>query len=126
MMALPILRCSCNVSRPPSLLCLLFKSNALVQNRINVTRTIPLASVVSTVRKYSSDRGGEKQNQKVVVVGIPNPFIWFRTRIYYFLIRTYFDKEFNIEDFTEGAKQVSANKRQQGFNSLTTSVVKAV
>ncbi|KAJ8252812.1 hypothetical protein GJAV_G00205890 [Gymnothorax javanicus] len=46
-----------------------------------------------------------KQRQKVVVVGIPNPFMWFRTRIYYFLIRAYFDKEFNIEDFTEGAKQ---------------------
>ncbi|KAA0715786.1 m-AAA protease-interacting protein 1, mitochondrial [Triplophysa tibetana] len=40
-----------------------------------------------------------------MVVGIPNPFIWFRTRIYFFLIRTYFDKEFNIEDFTDGAKQ---------------------
>ncbi|KAF7667290.1 hypothetical protein LDENG_00068700 [Lucifuga dentata] len=62
-------------------------------------------SVVTVVRPYSSDRGGQKQRQKVVVVGIPNPFIWFRTRIYYFLIRAYFDKEFNIEEFTEGAKQ---------------------
>ncbi|XP_038125698.1 m-AAA protease-interacting protein 1, mitochondrial [Cyprinodon tularosa] len=52
-------------------------------------------------RSYSSDRN----QQKVVVVGIPNPFIWFRTRIYYFLIRTYFDKEFSIEEFMEGAKQ---------------------
>ncbi|KAK9538087.1 hypothetical protein VZT92_005644 [Zoarces viviparus] len=63
------------------------------------------AAVVAAVRPYSSDRGGQNQNQKVVVVGIPNPFIWFRTRIYYFLIRTYFDKEFSIEEFTEGAKQ---------------------
>ncbi|XP_041930361.1 m-AAA protease-interacting protein 1, mitochondrial [Alosa sapidissima] len=106
MMALPVLRCcSCNVSRQPLVLTRLFKPNCLVLNQINVTRTIPLASVASTVRNYSTDRGGHKQNQKVVVVGIPNPFIWFRTRIYYFLIRTYFDKEFNIEDFTEGAKQ---------------------
>lgn len=109
MMALPVLRCcSCNVSRQPSVFTRLVKPNCLVLNRINVTRNaaLPFASVVSTVRNYSSDHGGQKQNQKVVVVGIPNPFIWFRTRIYYFLIRTYFDKEFNIEDFTEGAKQV--------------------
>uniref|UniRef100_A0A3Q3M156 Matrix AAA peptidase interacting protein 1 n=1 Tax=Mastacembelus armatus TaxID=205130 RepID=A0A3Q3M156_9TELE len=57
------------------------------------------------VRSYISDRGGQKPNQKVVVVGIPNPVIWFRTRIYYFLIRAYFDKEFSMEEFTEGAKQ---------------------
>ncbi|MED6294096.1 hypothetical protein CHARACLAT_017400, partial [Characodon lateralis] len=56
-------------------------------------------------RFYSSGRDREQPKQKVVVVGIPNPFIWFRTRIYYFLIRTYFDKEFSIEEFTEGAKQ---------------------
>ncbi|KAM3608377.1 uncharacterized protein V6R79_024045 [Siganus canaliculatus] len=63
------------------------------------------AAVAAAVRPYSSDRGGHKPNQKVVVVGIPNPFIWFRTKIYYFLIRAYFDKDFNIEEFTEGAKQ---------------------
>lgn len=66
----------------------------------------PPAAAAGTVRPFSSDRGGQKPNQKVVVVGIPNPFIWFRMRIYYFLIRAYFDKEFNIEEFTEGAKQV--------------------
>ncbi|GLD71675.1 uncharacterized protein AKAME5_002299700 [Lates japonicus] len=54
---------------------------------------------------YSSDREGKKQTQKVVMVGV-EPFIWFRTRIYYFLIRTYFDKEFSIEEFTEGQKRV--------------------
>ncbi|XP_057709353.1 m-AAA protease-interacting protein 1, mitochondrial [Corythoichthys intestinalis] len=57
------------------------------------------------LRAYSSDRGDPKPHQKVVVVGIPNPFIWLRTRVYYFLIRAYFDSEFNIEEFTEGAKQ---------------------
>ncbi|XP_014828530.1 PREDICTED: uncharacterized protein C2orf47 homolog, mitochondrial-like isoform X1 [Poecilia mexicana] len=57
-------------------------------------------------RTYSSERDQHHPKPKVVVVGIPNPFIWFRTRIYYFLIRTYFDKEFSIEEFTEGAKQV--------------------
>ncbi|XP_014329890.1 m-AAA protease-interacting protein 1, mitochondrial isoform X5 [Xiphophorus maculatus] len=57
-------------------------------------------------RTYSSERDQHHPKPKVVVVGIPNPFIWFRTRIYYFLIRTYFDKEFSIDEFTEGAKQV--------------------
>ncbi|MBN3307271.1 MAIP1 protein, partial [Amia calva] len=47
-----------------------------------------------------------------MVVGIPNPFIWFRTRIYYFLIRAYFDQEFNIEDFTDGAKQAFSHVSQ--------------
>nr|XP_057937360.1 m-AAA protease-interacting protein 1, mitochondrial [Doryrhamphus excisus] len=56
-------------------------------------------------RAYSPDRGEQKHNQKVVVVGIPNPFIWIRTRIYYFLIRAYFDSDFNINEFTQGAKQ---------------------
>ncbi|XP_026119422.1 m-AAA protease-interacting protein 1, mitochondrial-like [Carassius auratus] len=55
-------------------------------------------------RQYS-ERGRHQHKQKVVVVGIANPFIWVRTRIYLFLIRTYFDKEFSIEEFTEGATQ---------------------
>lgn len=86
----------------------LFVSDNTLLNRSGKTRLTSLspAAVAAAVRPYSSDQGGQKQNQKVVVVGIPNPLIWFRTRIYYFLIRTYFDKEFNIEEFTEGAKQV--------------------
>uniref|UniRef100_W5MDB3 Matrix AAA peptidase interacting protein 1 n=2 Tax=Lepisosteus oculatus TaxID=7918 RepID=W5MDB3_LEPOC len=64
------------------------------------------ATLVSC-RLFSSEREGpsHRPNKKVLVVGIPNPFIWFRTRIYYFLIRAYFDKEFNIHEFTDGAKQ---------------------
>lgn len=59
----------------------------------------------SASRAYSSDPGDERQQQKMVVVALPNPFIWVRTRIYYFLIRTYFDRDFSIDEFTEGAKQ---------------------
>lgn len=88
-------------------------SRVFLNERILLSRSatarLPASSATgpaAAVRTYSSDRGRGKQNQKVVVVGIPNPFIWFRTRIYYFLIRAYFDKEFNIEEFTEGAKQV--------------------
>ncbi|XP_052349895.1 m-AAA protease-interacting protein 1, mitochondrial isoform X1 [Oncorhynchus keta] len=106
-MALPMLR-GCYRSRPPSVLIRFLKPDHVVQPQSNkTTRLAPTLSVgvASTVRSYSSDRGGGKQNQKVVVVGIPNPFIWFRTRIYYFLIRVYFDKEFKIEEFTEGSKQ---------------------
>ncbi|CAB1415839.1 unnamed protein product [Pleuronectes platessa] len=69
------------------------------------TRPPPPAAAGAPLRAYSSDRGGDRQNQKVVVVGIPNPLIWLRTRVYYFLIRAYFDKEFRIEEFTDGAKQ---------------------
>lgn len=66
----------------------------------------PTCVTAAVHRHYSSDQGREKQVKKVVVVGIPNPLTWFRTRVYYFLIRTYFDTEFSIEEFTEGAKQV--------------------
>ncbi|KAM4608842.1 m-AAA protease-interacting protein 1, mitochondrial [Polymixia lowei] len=101
-MALPMLR-GCYCSRLPSVL---NATRLFVLTRSGKTRPTPLLpAVVSSIRPYSSDRGGQKQNQKVVVVGIPNPFIWFRTRMYYFLIRAYFDKEFSIDEFTEGAKQ---------------------
>lgn len=107
-MALPMLRGCC---RFPSTLGFsrVFGTERILLSRCAAARPpppAPPAAAATAVRTYSSDRGGGRQNQKVVVVGIPNPFIWFRTRIYYFLIRAYFDKEFNIEEFTEGAKQV--------------------
>ncbi|TMS06486.1 m-AAA protease-interacting protein 1, mitochondrial [Larimichthys crocea] len=103
-MSLPMLRGCCRV---PSAL-RLFVNESIILSRSGKQRlppSSPAAAATAPVRPYSSDRGGLNQNQKVVVVGIPNPFMWFRTRIYYFLIRSYFDKEFNIEEFTEGAKQ---------------------
>lgn len=44
----------------------------------------------------------------MVVVGVPNPLMWLRTRLYFFLIRAYFDQEFSIHEFTQGAKQAFA------------------
>lgn len=116
-MALPILR-GCH--RFPSTLSFtrLCFNESVILNRSG-KRPLPCpspAAVVETVRQYSSDRGGQNQNQKVVVFGLPNPFIWFRTRIYYFLIRAYFDNEFNIEEFADGAKQVSTDR---GTNAVT-------
>ncbi|XP_029461894.1 m-AAA protease-interacting protein 1, mitochondrial [Rhinatrema bivittatum] len=68
----------------------------------------PTQSRPQSARFYGSEGGGQRPSRKMVVVGIPNPFIWCRTRIYYFLIRAYFDREFSIEEFTEGAKQAFA------------------
>lgn len=106
-MALPMFR-GCSRFSPTSTFPLLFPNKSSVLSRSRSPR-LPAA-----LRAYSSN--------KVVVVGLPNPFIWFRTRIYYFLIRTYFDKEFNIEEFTEGAKQafcrVSRLLSQCQFESL--------
>ncbi|XP_034431060.1 m-AAA protease-interacting protein 1, mitochondrial [Hippoglossus hippoglossus] len=103
-MALPVLR---GCYRVPSTLSLtrLFLNERVLLHRSGNPRPAPPAAAGAPLRAYSSDRGGDRQNQKVVVVGIPNPLIWLRTRVYYFLIRTYFDKEFRIEEFTEGAKQ---------------------
>ncbi|KAM8856619.1 m-AAA protease-interacting protein 1, mitochondrial [Spinachia spinachia] len=87
----------------------------------------PVAAV-EAVRRYSSDRGGQKPNPKVLVLGIPNPFTWLRTRIYYFLIRAYFDNDFNIEEFADGAKQafthVSGLLSQCHFEALEGLVAK--
>ncbi|XP_044073059.1 m-AAA protease-interacting protein 1, mitochondrial isoform X2 [Siniperca chuatsi] len=119
-MALPMLR---GCFRLPSTFSFtrLYINESIILNRFGKTRLPPS----TVVRPYSSDRGGQKQKQKVVVVGIPNPFIWFRTRIYYFLIRAYFDKEFNIEEFTEGAKQL-IGKLEEKCNLLPSSYKKAL
>ncbi|XP_029937276.1 m-AAA protease-interacting protein 1, mitochondrial [Myripristis murdjan] len=106
-MALPMLR-GCYCSRLSSVFNItrLRKAESVLGRSGTVRPPHPSAAgAVAAARGYSSERGGHKQQQKVVVVGIPSPFMWFRTRIYYFLIRAYFDKEFNIEEFTEGAKQ---------------------
>lgn len=106
-MALPILRCWHRIPLPMSLT-RLYLNERIILNLSCKSRLTSPSAVVTATRSYSSDRDGLKQNQKVVIVGIPNPFIWLRTRINYFLIRTYFDNDFNIEEFTEGAKQVSS------------------
>lgn len=97
----------------------LFLNEKVVLNRSGKTRlpSSSPAAVAAAVRPYSSDRGGQKQKQKVMVFGITNPYTWIRTRIYYFLIRAYFDKDFNIEEFTEGAKQVCKNL-ETGWRSV--------
>ncbi|XP_070832862.1 m-AAA protease-interacting protein 1, mitochondrial [Chaetodon trifascialis] len=105
-MALPMLR---GCYRVPSTFSFtrLYLSESIILNRSGKTR-LPSQSagaVAVAVRPYSSGPGRQQQKQSVVIVSIPNPFAWIRTRIYYFLIRAYFDKEFNIEEFTEGAKQ---------------------
>ncbi|XP_029314598.1 m-AAA protease-interacting protein 1, mitochondrial [Cottoperca gobio] len=102
-MALPMLR-GCHRFTSTFSFTRLLLNESIILNRSGKTQ-LPSLSVAAAVRPYSSDRGGQQQNQKVVVFGIPNPFIWVRTRIYYFLIRAYFDNDFRIEEFTEGAKQ---------------------
>lgn len=106
-MALPLLRWSCR--RPRAGLSAYLRFNKLneVRNQFAVKNQALSACVVSGVRHCSSDREGRRETRKVVVVGIPNPFIWIRTKFCFFLIRAYFDKDFSIEEFTEGAKQVS-------------------
>ncbi|KAM8934550.1 m-AAA protease-interacting protein 1, mitochondrial [Pelodytes ibericus] len=89
------------------------------------TFRLPCTSV-SQSRGYSSSSG----SRRVVVVGVPNPFIWCRTRIYFFLIRAYFDRDFNIQEFTEAAKQafvlVSGLLSEQKFEALENLVTREV
>uniref|UniRef100_A0A2R8MLC8 Matrix AAA peptidase interacting protein 1 n=1 Tax=Callithrix jacchus TaxID=9483 RepID=A0A2R8MLC8_CALJA len=57
-------------------------------------------------RSYSTEKSQQHQKTKMIVLGFANPISWVRTRIYAFLIWAYFDKEFSIAEFSEGAKQV--------------------
>lgn len=58
-------------------------------------------------RTYSTEeQPRQRQKTKMIILGFSNPINWVRTRIYSFLIWAYFDQEFSITEFSEGAKQV--------------------
>lgn len=59
-------------------------------------------------RGYSTEeqQPPPRQKTKMIILGFSNPINWVRTRIYAFLIWAYFDPEFSIAQFSEGAKQV--------------------
>ncbi|XP_792216.3 m-AAA protease-interacting protein 1, mitochondrial [Strongylocentrotus purpuratus] len=57
-------------------------------------------------RSMSTDEnGGSEGKIKPVFVAIPNPIKVIRNNIFYWLIRSYFDPDFSIDEFTQGAKQ---------------------
>lgn len=58
-------------------------------------------------RFYSSGNGGSRSEERTFFLGFPNPLRWLRTRLYFFLIRTYFDRDFSVQEFMQGAKHVS-------------------
>ncbi|XP_007933507.1 m-AAA protease-interacting protein 1, mitochondrial [Orycteropus afer afer] len=61
-------------------------------------------------RSYSTEEQPQpRQKTKMIILGVSNPINWVRTRIYAFLIWAYFDQEFSIAEFTEGAKQAFAH-----------------
>nr|XP_004653651.1 m-AAA protease-interacting protein 1, mitochondrial [Jaculus jaculus] len=60
-------------------------------------------------RSYGTEEPPQpRQKTKMIILGFSNPINWVRTRIYAFLIWAYFDKEFSIAEFSEGAKQAFA------------------
>lgn len=68
------------------------------------------ANPVCPRRGYSTEeQPQQRQKTKVIILGFSNPINWVRTRIYSFLIWAYFDKEFSIGEFSEGAKQAFAH-----------------
>ncbi|XP_036603628.1 m-AAA protease-interacting protein 1, mitochondrial [Trichosurus vulpecula] len=87
-------------------------------------------------RSYSSTEEPQPQPQpprqqtRVMYLGLFNPVVWLRTRVYAFLIWAYFDQEFSITEFTEGAKQafthVSKLLSQCKFDLLEELVTKEV
>ncbi|XP_004674892.1 PREDICTED: uncharacterized protein C2orf47 homolog, mitochondrial [Condylura cristata] len=64
-------------------------------------------------RSYSTEEQPQpRQKTKMIILGFSNPVNWVRTRIYAFLIWAYFDKDFSIAEFSEGAKQAFAHVSQ--------------
>ncbi|XP_077304776.1 m-AAA protease-interacting protein 1, mitochondrial [Lithobates pipiens] len=80
------------------------------------------------VRREYSSQGPEPK--KMMVISLPNPFIWVRTRIYVLLIQTFLDQEFSLKEFNEGARQaflfVSRMLSQKKFDALENLVAKEV
>uniref|UniRef100_H0WVA4 Matrix AAA peptidase interacting protein 1 n=2 Tax=Otolemur garnettii TaxID=30611 RepID=H0WVA4_OTOGA len=65
---------------------------------------------VGPQRSYSTEeQPQQRQKTKMIILGFSNPINWVRTRIYAFLIWAYFDKEFSMAEFSEGAKQAFAH-----------------
>ncbi|KAF5910601.1 m-AAA protease-interacting protein 1, mitochondrial isoform X1 [Diceros bicornis minor] len=61
-------------------------------------------------RSYSTEEQPQpRQKTKMIILGFSNPINWVRTRIFAFLIWAYFDREFSIAEFSEGAKQAFAH-----------------
>ncbi|XP_037379688.1 m-AAA protease-interacting protein 1, mitochondrial [Talpa occidentalis] len=61
-------------------------------------------------RCYSTEEQPQpRQKTKMIILGFSNPINWVRTRIYAFLIWAYFDQDFSIAEFSEGAKQAFAH-----------------
>ncbi|XP_018424710.1 PREDICTED: uncharacterized protein C2orf47 homolog, mitochondrial [Nanorana parkeri] len=65
-----------------------------------------------------------------VVVGVPKPFIRLRAEIFFFLIRSFLDQDFNLKEFSEGARQaisfVSRLLSQRKFDELENLVAKEI
>ncbi|KAM6465466.1 m-AAA protease-interacting protein 1, mitochondrial [Liasis olivaceus] len=99
-------RCCCR--QPRGLPVLPRGSCALAARRGGAGLPLPASGRGTTpplppARFYSSD-GDSKSEERTVFLGFPNPLRWLRTRLYFFLIRTYFDRDFSIHEFTQGAK----------------------
>ncbi|XP_074071480.1 m-AAA protease-interacting protein 1, mitochondrial [Macrotis lagotis] len=83
-------------------------------------------------RSYSSaeEPPPPRPQARVLYLGLFNPAVWLRTRVYAFLIWAYFDQEFSIAEFSEGAKQafthVSKLLSQCKFDLLEDLVTKEV
>lgn len=105
-MALPILRWSCrrrNAGLGPFLR--LNKFNEIEKQRFVRNQASP-SCFVTGVRSWSSDSEGRGQTYWF---GISNPFDWFRIKFSFLVIRAYFDQNFSIDEFTDGAKQAFAH-----------------
>ncbi|XP_038049088.1 m-AAA protease-interacting protein 1, mitochondrial-like [Patiria miniata] len=100
-------RCICSTRRLSG--CKANFQHAVNRNRIVNSKLSPIRPsfpcAVTTTRPYSNDGGDDAKRVKPVFVAIPNPFKVIRNKIYFWMIRSYFDAEFRAEDFISGAKQ---------------------
>ncbi|XP_028992639.1 m-AAA protease-interacting protein 1, mitochondrial-like isoform X2 [Betta splendens] len=104
-----------------------FSNKGVVLNRSSRTRLpppSPVAVAATAVRACSShEQEQAKQAIKRFEV-VPGPMFWIKSRIYYFLIKTFFDKDFNVKTFIEGATKAFSHVSRLQFDALEGLVAK--
>ena len=58
-------------------------------------------------QKHTFYTSSQQDQQRKFVIKFPNPFKWMGLKVKLVLMRSFFDTEFNVDNFISGARQVS-------------------
>ncbi|XP_028991787.1 m-AAA protease-interacting protein 1, mitochondrial-like [Betta splendens] len=102
-----------------------FSNEGVVLNRSSRTRLPPPSPVTvaaAAVRAFSAHGQIHEETLAEKLEVDTGPTFWIKSRIYYFLIKIFFHKDFSADKFIEGSKQlfshVSKNLAEGKFHAL--------